>query len=227
MRHLAMSLCVLVAIRQAGSAPGPAIAVPRGGPIVVDGKIEPDEWDGAETQRLADGTLVRLRRDGSSLFLGIAATQRGFSSVCIASRDDAVRVLHASAALGSVMFRRAGSGGWHTESTAFAYGMRNPTLTDEARAERREYLTNNGWVASTISMGGGLTQEFQIALDGLATPVRIAVSRFVMVDDQTNKVIRWPEALPSGDGCGNERLVQGYVPKDLTFEPRTWLTLTW
>lgn len=191
--------------------------------MVIDGKIDAAEWDGAVIHKFADGSVIRLRHDGRHLFLGLTSTRKGFPSVCTA-RGDVVRVLHASAALGSVTYERSADG-WITRDAEFAYGMRNPDLTEQARGERLEYLSRHGWVSSTFRMGDGQTQELQIALDQLSTTPTLALGYFAIGTENTGTVIPWPGSLRTDDGCVNEQLVRGNVPKQLRFEPTEWATL--
>jgi hypothetical protein len=213
----------LVLIGLSSPAVGPQIDVPRGAPVVIDGKIDAAEWDGAANHRFADGSVIRLRHDGRHLFLGLTSTRKGFPSVCIA-RGDVVRILHASAALGSVTYDRSADG-WIARETEFAYGMRSPDLTEQARGERLEYLSRHGWVGSTFQMGDGQVQELQIALDLLSTTPRLALGYFATAPEKNGTVIPWPDSLRADDGCANAELVRGNVPRQLRFEPAEWATL--
>jgi hypothetical protein len=212
----------LVLIGLSSSAAGPQLDVPRGAPVVIDGKIDAAEWNGAATHGFADGSVIRLRHDGRHLFVGLTSTRKGFPSVCTA-RGDVVRVLHASAALGSVTYDRSANG-WIARETEFAYGMRNPDLTEQARGERLDYLSRHGWVGSTFRMGDGQVQELQISLDLLSTTPRLALGYFATAEN-AGTVIPWPGSLRPDDGCANEQLVRGQVPKQLRFEPTEWATL--
>ncbi|MCI0331400.1 MAG: hypothetical protein L0196_10750 [candidate division Zixibacteria bacterium] len=206
----------------AASASKPAVHVPRGAPVVIDGRMEENEWDGSALHRLPDGTVVRLRHDHGHLFVGITTPRPGFASVCVAQRDS-VRVFHASAALGSVNYARRARE-WVTSDTQFVYGMRNTELNDQARAERSEYLSRHGWVASTFRMGGGLVQELQFSLTRIPGMTGLALAFFVPEGD-TGAVVTWPAALPPDDGCCDNRLVRGYVPPHLRFDPSKWAVL--
>lgn len=203
-------------------SPGPAVRVPRGAPAVIDGRMDDAEWSGAARQALPDGSSLRLQHDGKSLFLGIAAARPGFPSVCVFD-GKAARVLHASAALGSVTYSRSGAE-WTTEAKEFAYAMRDPALTEEARTERSAYLARHGWLASTFDMGQGRAQEVQIALEGLREPPALALAYFAL-EGNTGSVVRWPASLAAGDGCADEKLVRGHVPPRLELDPKTWAVL--
>lgn len=190
--------------------------------IVLDGRLDSAEWAGAAVHTV-DGVTARLQHDGRHLYLAIAGPRFGFNSLC-SVRGDSVRILHASAALGAVTYARRGDG-WTSRDTAFTYGMRDTATTAVAHAERAAYLAAHGWVANTVRMGGGLAQEFQIAIDGLGTPPRIALGRFVPVTGASPEIARWPAAVDSTDGCVAPRLVSGYVPTLLRFDPARWVTL--
>jgi hypothetical protein len=216
-----ITLSVLISC--AAPAVKPAIHVPRGKPVIIDGRMEKNEWDGSALQRLSNGTVIQMRHDGHHLFVGITAPLQGFSSVCVA-QSDTIRVFHASAALGSVCYTRSVSE-WVTGDTEFVYGMRNSELGEQARAERSEYLYRHGWVASTFDMGAGLVQELQFSLAQIPKMTGLAVAFFVLSGD-TGTVVTWPGTLAPDDGCGNERLVSGYVPPRLRFDISRWAALT-
>lgn len=203
----------------------PAVEVPRVAPtaVVIDGVHERAEWGSAAVVRLAEGTTIRLQHDGRHLFIGIVAVQPGFPSVCT-GRGDSVQVLHASAALGSVRYTGA-TDSWTTRDTAFAYGMRNPDTTNQARLERRAYLARHGWLSSTFRMSRGLTHETQISIDLLDRVPRLALGYFVTGTSDTWSILPWPSSLPLEDDCADARLVRGYVPARLHFAPAGWVEL--
>ena len=218
-----MSALVLLVSLAAVAAEGSGVRVPRGLAPVIDGAIGDAEWRGAAVRSGPDGTTIRLRHDGRHLFLGIAATREGFASIC-ASDGDAVRVFHASAALGLVTYVRAGTD-WTTPSKEFVYGMRATALTEEAQGERSAYLATHGWLASTMKMGDGRSQEVRLALDDRLGKVKyLGISRFVIERDG-GFVSAWPATMAKDDGCREPELVRGNVPARLRFVPERWMAL--
>src|SRR5262245_20751737 len=201
----------------------PPIEVPRGAPVVIDGKVDEAEWQGAATHRFADDSVIRLRHDGRHLFVGLTSPRKGFPRLCTVN-GDAVRVLHASAALGAVTYDRKADG-WIARETAFRYGMRNTELTEQARGERLDYLSRHGWVGSTFGMGGGQVQEMQIAIDQLAATPRVALGYYAIGPEKKGTILPWPASLSADEGCINEELVRGNVPQKLRFEPAGWIAL--
>lgn len=202
---------------------GTALKVPRGPAAVIDGRIDSAEWRGAAVERLPNGLTVWLQHDGKFLSLAVSSGSQGFPSVC-AVQGDTVRVLHASAALGSVAYVGSGDD-WTRRDTAFVYEMRSPDTTPTAREERRAYLARHRWVASTFRMGGGQAHEFHISLglldSGQRAP-RIAIGYFRTEGAQ----VAWPDSLVSaGEGCADLTLIRGYVPVGLRFRPETYVEL--
>jgi hypothetical protein len=207
-----------------GAATGPSIVVPRSAtPIVIDAKLEPAEWARAAELPLGDGTTLKLQHDGTHLYVGITAQRAGFVSLCTTT-GDTVRVLHASAALGSVSYTRSGDT-WASRDTAFTYAMRNTDSTEEARQERRTYLTQHSWVSSTVRMSQGHAHEMQIALERVDRMPRIAVAFFVIGTGDSWSIQRWPAGIGEQEGCMDSQLVRGYVPRGLRFDPTSWAEL--
>lgn len=194
--------------------------VPQGA-ATIDGRIDDAEWRTASRIEHPTGTVVRFMRDASHLYLGITSDRPGFASVCVAA-GDAVHVLHASAALGAVTYRRNGET-WQSPDTAFRYSMRNTALDDAARSERAAYLNEQGWVGSTVRMSDGRSQEMQIAFSRFPLPFSLAMGRWLF----TNNVEAWPATVTQGDhdGCVAMRLVNGYVPQGLKFHSMNWVNI--
>ncbi|MEW5915730.1 MAG: hypothetical protein AB1762_04970, partial [Gemmatimonadota bacterium] len=160
---------------------------------------------------------------GNFLYVAVESSRSGFVSLCLVD-GDSVRILHASAALGSVRYGRSGAT-WSSPDTAFVYGMRNTDTTDSARHERQSYLAQHGWVATTVRMGRGFQHEMQIALEHLGRAPRIAVAFFVIGTGDAWSIQRWPDDLSAQDGCNDANLVRGSVPRGLRFDPSAWAEL--
>jgi hypothetical protein len=198
-----------------------AITVPRGGGVTIDGRIDDVEWRNALRIEHPAGSVVRLLRDADHLYLGITSDRPGFASLCLAA-NNAVHVLHASAALGAVTYRPSGDV-WRSADTAFTYGMRNTALDDAARSQRAAYLAEHGWVASTVRMGvEQRSQEMQISLRRFTLPFSIALARYLITARGSEW---WPSTITDHDGCFSQELVRGNVPQGLVFKPTFWLTI--
>lgn len=194
------------------------VTIPRtAAAVVIDGNAGVAEWAAARLEGTSPSSLrVRLQHDGSALYIAIESPADGFTSLCLGT-SDRVQILHASAALGAVDYRRTG-GPWAPDQVLFTYGMRDPSMTEAALNQRQAYFTQNGWVASTARMGGNRVQEFKIDMTRIAT--RLAVAYYVTAG--TGSVLTWPDSMPASDGCAALPLVRGTVTGGLTFDPSRW-----
>lgn len=216
---LILTAPILAALRE-----GPVVNVPRtSSAVTVDGRINDGEWRGASSERLADGSTLRMQHDGQYLYIAVAPARQGFVSVC-ATRNDSVRVLHASAALGAVSYAHSSSG-WNSRDTAFTYGMRAPDTTEAVRLERRAYLERHGWVSSTVTMTDGRSTEMQISLSEFDANPRLALAWYSFQPGTEIPIVGWPGSLRQNEGCLASDLVRGYVPRGLAFSLAEWAEL--
>jgi hypothetical protein len=206
---------VVVAARTAvGQEP---IAVPRRPAATIDGVLGDAEWHGAAARRTADGSEVLLMHDGRFLFLGVRAAKPGFVSACVV-RNDTVRVLHASAALGDVAYVPQDTT-WRLASR-FVWGMRAREMNDDTRQRQRQYLDSAGWLGSTMQLSPA-GKELQVPLDlMLRGDERLAFGYYLAND---GPVIPFPQTL--SDGCRDQRVVSGFLPETVRFSSRDWARL--
>ena len=202
-----------------GAAPVPAqhIEVPRGAAPVIDGRATEAEWRGSVSRPLPGGGELLFKHDGHHLFIAMRGNVHGFPSVCVA-RGDTVRIVHASAALGTGIYVRS-TDQWR-RTADFTWGMRATDDGEQARAQRAAYLAAHGWVASTVRMGAVPEKEMQIALPVMAAEPRLALGYYVIRD---STVTGWPASLH--DGCTDSRLVRGYAPEQTSFQMDQWASL--
>ena len=196
--------------------PQDSLGVPRLPPPVIDGVLGGDEWRGAAARRLSDGSEVLLSHDGRFVYLGVRAARPGFVSACV-TRNDTVHVLHASAALGNVMY--VPSGNTWSLSGRFVWGMRAREMNDDTRRRQRQYLDSAGWLGSTFTLSE-TGKELQIPLDLMGGDRRLAFGYFVAND---GPVIAFPHGL--SDGCPDQRVVSGFLPAAVDFRQRDWVRL--
>jgi hypothetical protein len=221
------ALAALVVVEEDGSSRVEAtISVPRSRAVVIDGTLEEAEWRGSAVVRRPEGEVL-LRHDGKYLYIGVRTARRGFPSVCFA-RGDTIRVAHASFALGDVVYTRNGTA-WRL-GAPFAWEAPARTLGAEADQRRARFLTEHGWIGSTVPMGNPRHAEIQIALDQLdPRDLRIGVALFMEDEGRGEGIASWPRAGAPGagrDDCANDRLVRGYAPERLTFRKKTWAKLS-
>lgn len=178
----------------------------------VDGVVEPAEWAGARREPLKGGGDVWLVRDGSDLFVAVLGPARGLASLCVGGPEH-VEVLHASAALGAVTYRRSPSG-W-LRGQPFTWLLRDEgSGASPSAADRRLFLGSNRWI-STSSRSGAAAREFRIALD--------SDRRFlgaVFLSTESLKATYWPPSM--ADDCRDLDLLRGEAPPTAHFDPERW-----
>lgn len=195
----------------------PALRVPLGNAVTIDGKLNADEWKSALKQKLVGGGELRLQHDGEFLYVGIQGSKQGWAHVYVID-NDTVFVHHASAALGTTTYWQTGES-WQPQHK-FVWELRDAGLTPKAEAERAAYLKAKGWLANNMNMGTGGTLEFKIARRFLkGESFRLAV---VFASNPASPQY-WPETL--ADDCRKRELVFGSSPADLKFNHESWAKL--
>ena len=182
----------------------PAVRVPP----VIDGVIGPNEWAGARRERLTHGSEVLLLRLGQQLYVGVVGSARGYPSLCIGDFEQ-TEILHASAALGSAVYARAGQR-W-LRRDAFEWRLR---AASPPAIERELFFRQYGWL-STASSTEASAREFHIAL---RRHRRFLGVTFLSTDTMQSEY--WPSTMR--DECSNLELLRGDAPKTLRFEPSSW-----
>ena len=197
---------------------GRAVNVPLGLSPILDGVLEPAEWDGALQDNMSDGSELFLMHDGEYLYAGIRASAKGsgVASICI-DRGEQVSVLHSSAALGTAIYEEDGTE-WQ-QIQAFSWRCRSTGKSAAAQDERSEFLQAEGWLANNGRMGAPEEVEYQIAMPEGA--LRLAMA--FLGPPSFDSVAAWPQDL--GDGCQNMELLTGPIPERMQFSPQTWTTV--
>lgn len=187
--------------------------ISAGNPPNLDGTLSPGEWDSARRERFSDGSELLLMQNGGYLYLGIRAHIQGVSvwSVCL-DRGDEIAVLHSSAALGTAVYKRAGSGWQRTR--AFDWTLRDTSNSEAARQQRGQFLEQEGWLASLGTMGKPEEVEFQLAMPQGA--LRLAVA--FLLPPGFDKAAWWPV----GPDVRDMDLLRGDAPAEARFLPERW-----
>ena len=198
------------------TAPDSTVPAPRGS-AALDGTISPGEWAGAYVGQLTSGGEVRLMQDGTYLYLAVQRRGDLVVTVCL-DQGDSVAVLHSSAAIGTAGYRRTQSG-WNL-TRRFAWELRDSTMSAPAQQEREAFLQREGWVATNAYVGSRTDTEFKIAMpSGRLRFVVVPMS----VGDGYQEIAWWPSWL--ADGCRSEAVLTGYLPGQVQFAPRSWITV--
>ncbi len=163
---------------------------------------------------------IFIQNSGDYLKLSIQSAELYVASLCLCSQDQII-VLHASAALGKLIYKKDEHGVWRTEDEAFTYGMRDTAMDQAAVSKRQAYLTEQSWVANTMAMGN--TGETEIIIHKKLLPVsstnaRLALGLMTAADPE--KIVDFPEKRTPG--CAALSLVGGYIENSYDFRPDEW-----
>ena len=185
-------------------------------PPILDGTISPSEWDGATIESFADGSQLFLMRNGEFLYVGIRAKEpRTIAANIFIQRGDEISILHASAALGTAIYRR-GEDGWQ-QVQDFTWRCRNTGSSEAAQAERAEFLQDEDWLAANSLMGTPNELEYQIEIPD--QDFRLAA--VYIKSTPPYEEIPWPGNLD--DVC--IRPTPGGIPSTILFKPEMWLLI--
>lgn len=215
MRSLVLAFTLVLAT--AAFAAGKRVEVPEVPKSPkIDGTVAASEWAKAVRVRLGDNGFAYLQHNNQYLFVAIAARRAGTASLCSTTKANAVRVLHASAALGTAQWQQKDAK-WSLER-GFDFQLRDTGDTAEAQAARRKFLGEEGWFANA-SPTGLTTREYQIRLDG-RREIPLAIGFMSFVSRGKFEYDYWPETML--DGCAELDLAAGVTEYEYTFDPKTW-----
>ena len=190
-----------------------AVQIPKGSAVTIDGKINDDEWRGAFVGELVGGGEVRLLQSDSNLYVGLRGLKQGWGHVYVIE-GDTIRVLHASAALGTAIYRR--NGGTWQPTQPFDWELRDRVITDATKAAMSKFFEANGWVANNVNMSNSFEVEYKVHGKFFTGAARMAV----LFASHPQSPLHWPKSL--ADDAVAEQLVRGNTPTDLRFDVTTW-----
>lgn len=181
---------------------------------VLDGKIDDAEWAKATTHSMANGGTLRVLPGGDAWYFAVQIPEDGYGHFYVAD-GDSIQVIHVSAALGRLQYRRNGTE-WST-SDQFVWQMRDRTYSDTLRAAQEKYFAENGWVGTNNGMGRG---RFELKLRRTpGKPVRVAM----VFMSGPQKQCYWPESLD--DDTRNTKLIAGQPIAAPRFDTAQWFEL--
>jgi len=216
-----MNLFVVIAIFLSSLiisyAQNDTVVVRQNGSAVIDGKIDEKEWEGAGVLDLTNGGKLFLKYDGLFVYLAMRGSRSGWSHLYLNDGTSDVSVIHASAALGRVIYKRDANKIWQPAND-FAYEVRDRVITDATRSTMGAYLAKNGWVASNNNMGNANEVEYKMA----ATPNKPLRFAAIFMSDAT-KPQHFPATL--SDDTLRKILLEGNTPPDLKFDVTQWARL--
>ena len=177
-------------------------------PPAIDGNLTGGEWDGAATFTMSDGVPIRLMQNDGTLYLSVEGTELGSVNVVMALQD-AIWILHSSAALGSALYT-PGSDQWELVH-GFSWCCRDSNDT----TGRMALLEEESWQATIGFTGTPGTVEYEIAKPWAGAMIAVSSIRS---DEDTGF---WPADLSDG---ARIQLI-GVPPQSRAFDTAEWAVL--
>lgn len=192
------------------------VSVPRVSDVpVIDGTMGPNEWRGATRIALSyNQGHAMLLQDGNYLYVAIVGAKPGIGSLCVRGKTG-VRVLHASAALGTAAFELE-KGKW-TLTRGFTWTNRDTGDSPAAMDDRKKMLSTDGWFANT-SRAAMKEREYQIPIRG-QKEVALTLGFYAFTPEE-QRLYHWPIELE--DDCADPELAGGATDREYTFDPSKW-----
>jgi hypothetical protein len=190
------------------------ISVPEGTPPTIDGVMDEGEWDKALVKTAGDGSDILIKQAEGILYVGIRSNtpEMIVGNVHIAS-EDTIRIMHASAALGTAVYTRS-INGWEQQQ-AFNWRCRSTSSSEAAQAERAVFLEDEGWVAANSRIGKPNELEYHIVLPETSFQLAVNILR------SSNPAIKVPYPADLDDDVILP--TPGGLPATMHFTPETWL----
>ena len=186
----------------------------------LDGSISSDE--SSKLKILSENGSNQLLIDNSDnnyLKVMVKSEELYVASLCICNEKNEVAVLHASAALGQIRYKKNTSN-WKTDQK-FDWKMREEGLDAATITKRKMYLDSHGWVANTMGMGNTGETEFIIDRDKFKGELKLAIG--LMTARDPNDIIGIPKNN-AGD-CADQKLVSGDPKSSYIFNPAFWISV--
>lgn len=193
------------------------VKLSRSGAAATDGKIEETEWKDAAGFDLAGGGRVFFKHDGNYVYVAVRGVKAGWTHLYLSEADDKeISVLHASAALGKVVYKKDKEDLWQPQND-FSWELRDRVFSAEVRQKMADYVAKNNWAANNNNMGNRAEVEFQLKLRNPATK-KIRVAVVYAVDLKTSYF--FPARL--ADDSLKSELVAGNRVENVKFDRRQW-----
>lgn len=197
------------------------IKIPYSDSAATDGKIGEAEWQDASGFDLKGGGRVLLKHDGNYVYVAIRGVKAGWTHLYLSEdKRDEIDVLHASAALGKVVYKKDKENLWQPLNT-FSWELRDRTFTDEVRQKMADYVARNNWTANNNNMGNTAEVEFQLKLKS-AVNKKFRLALVYAVDRTTSYF--FPENL--ADDTLKPELVAGNRVENAKFDVRNWAEIS-
>lgn len=186
-------------------------------PVSIDGVVKPEEWKDALRIDIGSSRWLYLKHDSVNVLVAFQTKDKGLASIHVLD-GSSVRVVHASAALGTALYANR-DGGWKV-AQPFTFACRKTDNSQDAINERLKFFQDHRWIANVWGQGTDGHREFQIDAKLVGqNPIVFAYNGF----GPTPKLTSQP-AKVDDDGL-SERLANGFLDENLKFTGAKWSRL--
>jgi len=208
-----IGLCVGILVGVLG-AQG-SVDVPFGKAPSIDGKIDAQEWADAARHELANSVALFLKTDESHIYLAMRGSKQGWSHVYLNRDGTDVSVIHASAALGQIVYKQDERKLWQPQNE-FVWEVRerivNADDCGDGRLSREERLG-----CEQQQHGKRKRGRVQACDQGSETLIAAVFMSAGLPPTQ------FPATL--ADDAVKQKLLEGNAIRDLKFDVSQWARL--
>jgi len=183
---------------------------------VIDGVLQPGEWDQADLFHFEDESELFLLQKGGYLYLAVrAGIDEMIAGNVFLQNGNQIFIMHTSAALGTAIYQEEGDS-W-VKIQDFEWCCRSKIESEAAREDREIFFNQDGWLGINSFNGNENELEYKIRLTGTETYLAV---NFLSADTPGLKLV-WPIGLVDGPA----QPVDGGFPELMDFSPENWLNL--
>lgn len=213
---LTLALVAFAPAARAEDAKEPAAAAKAGKAPKIDGTFQEEEWEDATKLERGRGDIY-LKHDERKVYIAFVGEQGGIASVFV-KLGGKIKVLHASASLGTAVYKPAADGKQWELERGFKW-----------RKDADGCWKDEGWRGSLMQHGDRTHMEFALDLSKFmprspkkGEPAALTVA--LVHGGLGPSLLRWPGHLD--DGTKNSKLLMGHTPAPLSFSAKKWGRLT-
>ena len=188
----------------------------RGFGPVIDGSIQPGEWEQAEVYVSENGSELLLINMGEHLYIALKANPPELVSGNIFIFDgEKISILHTSAALGTMVYQQEGDIWRQTQD--FVWCCRSRADNESARSLREGFYETDGWLG--INSFNGVVGELEYMIRLTGEEISLAVNITSAESPEMKQV--WPAGITDGPTL----VLQGEFPEEMDYSPEFWINL--
>ncbi len=181
---------------------------------MIDGIIQPGEWDQADVEYFEDGSELYMMRSGDYLYLAIRALPAEMiASNVFLQQGDRVSIFHSSAALGTAIYQQKGES-WQKVKD-FVWCCRSKIDNESGTAAREEFFEQSNWIGANSYLGNENELEYKIRI---IEPAQALAVNFLRAENPDSEKTPWPVGLEDG----SVQPSPGGYPETMDFSLEQW-----